>query len=67
MTLGHDAIPKRIAYAREPRKLPVVLSADKGRYASSYRLGELLPTKKIGAVQRANVGSRNSHPRLSWN
>ena len=28
MTLGCDAIPERIAYAREPRKLPVVLSAD---------------------------------------
>ena len=28
MTLGCDAIPERIAYAREPRKLPAVLSAD---------------------------------------
>ena len=28
VTLGHDAIPERIAYAREPQKLPVVLSAD---------------------------------------
>ena len=28
VTLGHDAIPERITYAREPRKLPVVLSAD---------------------------------------
>ena len=28
VTLGHDAIPERIAYAREPRKLPVVLGAD---------------------------------------
>ena len=28
VTLGHDTIPERIAYAREPRKLPVVLSAD---------------------------------------
>jgi hypothetical protein len=28
VTLGCDAIPERIAYAREPRKLPVVLSAD---------------------------------------
>ena len=28
MTLGHSTIPERIAYAREPRKLPVVLSAD---------------------------------------
>ena len=26
--LGHAEVPERIAYAREPRKLPVVLSAD---------------------------------------
>jgi hypothetical protein len=28
VTLGHDAIPERISYARESSKLPVVLSAD---------------------------------------
>jgi integrase/recombinase XerD len=28
VTLGRDAIPERISYAREPSKLPVVLSAD---------------------------------------
>ncbi|MGY4315266.1 hypothetical protein ACVWW1_004593 [Bradyrhizobium sp. JR3.5] len=28
VTLGHSTIPERIAYAREPRKLRVVLSAD---------------------------------------
>ena len=28
MTLGCDTIPERIAYAREPRKLPSVLSGD---------------------------------------
>lgn len=28
VTLGHAVIPERIAYAREPRKLPVVLSGD---------------------------------------
>src|SRR3546814_2238667 len=28
VTLGHSEIPERIPYAREPRKLPVVLSAD---------------------------------------
>ncbi|MFK4492267.1 hypothetical protein [Bradyrhizobium sp. USDA 336] len=33
-TLGHDAVPERIAYARKPRKLPVVLSADERSFAS---------------------------------
>ena len=28
ITLGRPEIPERIAYAREPRRLPVVLSAD---------------------------------------
>jgi site-specific recombinase XerD len=28
VALGHGEIPERIAYAREPRKVPVVLSAD---------------------------------------
>ena len=28
VTLGEAEVPERIAYAREPRKLPVVLSAD---------------------------------------
>ena len=28
MTLGQATVPERIAYAREPSKLPVVLSAD---------------------------------------
>lgn len=28
VTLGHGTMPERIPYAREPRKLPVVLSAD---------------------------------------
>src|SRR5664279_2275591 len=27
VTLGYEAIPERIAYARQPRKLPAVLSA----------------------------------------
>src|SRR4051795_5930404 len=28
VTLGHGEIPERIPYAREPRKLPIVLSAE---------------------------------------
>ena len=46
VTLGCDAIPERIAYAREPRKLPAVLSADEvvidnaaGVAACLFRLG----------------------------
>ena len=30
VTLGMAEVPERIAYAREPRRLPVVLSADGG-------------------------------------
>ncbi|WP_370157595.1 hypothetical protein [Bradyrhizobium yuanmingense] len=29
VTLGHSEIPERIVYAREPRKLPIVLIAEK--------------------------------------
>ena len=35
VTLGCAEVPERIAYAREPRKLPVVLGADE--VASSWR------------------------------
>ena len=38
VTLGCDAIPERIAYAREPRKLPAVLSADEVVPLSRSRL-----------------------------
>lgn len=31
VTLGHDTVPERIAYARQPRKLPVVLERRRGR------------------------------------
>ena len=42
MTLGHDAIPERISYAREPRRLPVVLSTDE-----VVRFLEAIPSLKI--------------------
>ena len=42
VTLGHGDIPKRIAYAREPRKLPVVLNADE-----VGRLLEAVPSLKV--------------------
>jgi hypothetical protein len=38
VTLGCDAIPERIAYAREPRQLPAVLSADEVVRFSRSRL-----------------------------
>ena len=37
VTLGEAAVPERIPYAREPRKLPIVLSADEGRAISRSR------------------------------
>ena len=45
VTLGHGAIPERIAYAREPRKLPVVLSADE-----VVRFLEAVPSLKSRAA-----------------
>src|SRR5271156_4919963 len=45
VTLGHDAIPERISYAREPRKLPVVLSADE-----VVRFLEAIPSLKTRAA-----------------
>ena len=42
VTLGHDAIPERISYAREPRRLPVVLSTDE-----VVRFLEAIPSLKI--------------------
>ena len=45
VTLGHGEIPERIPYAREPRKLPVVLSADE-----VIRFLEAVPSLKTRAV-----------------
>ena len=42
VTLGHDEIPERIAYAREPRKQPVVLNDDE-----VVRFLEAVPSLKI--------------------
>ena len=42
VTLGHGDIPERIPYAREPRKLPVVLNADE-----VVRFLEAVPSLKI--------------------
>jgi len=45
VTLGHAEIPERIPYAREPRKLPVVLSADE-----VVRFLEAVPSLKSRAA-----------------
>ena len=45
VTLGHGEIPERIAYAREPRKLPVVLGADE-----VVRFLEAVPSLKTRAA-----------------
>jgi len=45
VTLGMAEIPKRIAYAREPRRLPVVLSADE-----VVRFLEAVPSLKARAA-----------------
>ena len=42
VTLGHGDIPERIPYAREPRKLPVVLNADE-----VVRFLEAVPSLKV--------------------
>src|SRR5881392_602532 len=45
VTLGHGEIPERIPYARQPRKLPVVLSADE-----VVRFLEAVPSLKTRAA-----------------
>jgi integrase/recombinase XerD len=45
ITLGHDDIPERIPYAREPCKLPVVLNADE-----VVRFLEAVPSLKTRAA-----------------
>jgi len=45
VTLGHGEIPERIPYAREPRKLPIVLGADE-----VVRFLEAVPSLKTRAA-----------------
>jgi integrase len=65
VTLGQDAVPERIAYARKPSKLPVVLSADE-----VVRFLEAIPSLKsrtalttVYAARTARVGSRSPEDR----
>jgi len=52
VTLGHGEIPERIPYAREPRKLPVVLSADE-----VVRFLEAVPSLKTRAALTTAYGA----------
>ena len=69
VTLGHGEIPERIPYAREPRKLPVVLSADevvrfleavpslKSRAALTTAYAAGLRGSEVVAMKVANIDS----------
>ena len=56
VTLGHGEIPERIPYAREPRKLPVVLSAEE-----VVRFLEAVPSLKVGDVDSGRMVVRVEH------
>ena len=70
VTLGHADIPERIPYAREPRKLPVVLSPDevvwfleavpslKARAALTTAYAAGLRASEVVALKVANIGQR---------
>src|SRR3546814_17543742 len=59
VTLGHGEIPERIPYAREPRKLPVVLSADEVvrflEAVASLKSREALTTASAAGLRASEV------------
>jgi integrase/recombinase XerD len=69
VTLGQGTIPERIAYAREPRKLPTVLSADevvrflesvsslKARVALTTAYGAGLRVSEVAALKVRDIDS----------
>src|SRR4051794_6619958 len=74
VTLGQGTVPERIPYAREPRKLPVVLSADevvsfleavslKSRAAltTAYAAGLRLSRQLLGDCLKFRVRGRVDH------
>src|SRR6201999_2415651 len=76
VTLGCDAIPERIAYAREPRKLPAVLSADevvrfleavsslKARVALTTAYAAGLRVSEVAALKVRDIDSRRMVMRI---
>jgi site-specific recombinase XerC len=76
VTLGQATIPERIPYAREPRKLPVVLSADgvvailggdcQGRelLIIAHEAAVFLRSRRRSVHPRHHGRSRNPHPPL---
>lgn len=75
VTLGHAVIPERIAYAREPQKLPVVLSAGRGRplpggdpkSQEPYRADNSLcrrPAREVVVLKISNIDSHRKVIRI---
>ena len=64
VTLGEAAVPERIPYAREPRKLPVVLSADEVvqflEAVSSLKSRAALTTAYAAGLRASEVAGRNA-------
>jgi integrase/recombinase XerD len=56
ITLGQDDVPERIPYAREPRKLPVILSAD-----------EVVQFLEAVSSLKARVALTTAYVRISMN
>ena len=65
VTLGEQTIPERIAYAREPRKLPVVLSADEVvrflELVSSLKARVALTTAYAAGLRVSEVAALKVH------
>ena len=76
VTLGQATIPERIAYAREPRKLPTVLSADevvrflesvsslKARVALTTAYAAGLRVSEVAALKVSDIDSRRMVMRI---
>src|ERR1700728_272207 len=64
VTLGEAAVPERIPYAREPRKLPIVLSADEVvrflEAVSSLKSRAALTTAYAAGLRASEVASVNT-------